>query len=236
MRALLALTLLATAAAAREPGDLPDIGFDGLAAQRFERQCFGTGSVHYDPALASPRDDFIEVPEHPAGGWRVVLAGRLGGADAQRYELRYDDGPSCDPTFSIWKEGAAQALGEFGGDHVVVPGNGFLYVIRRSNRAFEGREKWQLRGGELVQVTQPQMFVGVDTRTRREVRLRQQPGEDAGALATVPAGERVRVVLQQEVAGRDWYLVRTPFGLVGWTRDDAYGEERAFEDLQYLGD
>lgn len=235
MRALLVLAFLAASAAAREPGDLPNIGFDGLAVQRFERQCFGTGSVHYDPARASPRDDFIELADHPAGGWRVVLVGRLG-ADAQRYELRYDDGPSCDPTFTIWKEGAAEALGEFGGDHVVLPGNGFLYVIRRSNRAFEGREKWQLRDGVLVQLAQPQLYVGLDTRTRRELHLLQQPAEGAGPLATVPAGVRVRVVLQQELAGRDWYLVRTPFGLVGWTRDDAYGEDRLFEDLQFLGD
>ena len=52
----------------------------------------------------------------------------------------------------------------------------------------------------------------------------------------MPPGERVKIVVQQSIDGRDWYLVRTPFGLLGWTEDAAYGDERQFEDLQFFGD
>ncbi|GMU44539.1 MAG: SH3 domain-containing protein [Xanthomonadales bacterium] len=232
---LLACALVLGGGARAGTGELPETGFRGLSVHQFERQCFGDGSVHYDPALATPRNDFIEDAGHPAGGWRVVLVGRIA-ADGPRYELRYDDGPSCDPTFSLWKEGADVALGEFAGDHLVMPGNGALYLIRRSNRAFESREKWLLRDGRLTEASQSHYYVGLDTRARRELQLLQRPAADAGVLATVPPAERVLIVLQQTVASRDWYLVRTPFGLVGWVRDDAYGEDRLFEDLQFLGD
>lgn len=236
MRSAIALLLAGSAALAGEPDALPDVGFTGLSIQRFERQCFGAGSVHFDPKLMRARDDFIEVPDHPAGGWRVVLAGRLAAADPQGYEVRYDGGPSCDPTFSLWKEGAAEPIGEFGGDHLVLPGNGFLYVIRRSNRSFEGREKWQLLDGALSEVVPSHYYVGLDTHTRRALSLLQAPTPGSAAIAALPAGESVRIVVQQVIGSRDWYLVRSRFGLLGWIEDSAYGEDRAFEDLQFFGD
>lgn len=214
---------------------LPDVGFAGLTAHTFESQCFGPRSVHFDPVLAQPLNDFEEIPDHPAGGYRTVLSGRLV-AKGMRYTLRYDDGPSCDPTYSLWPEGGDEPIGEFGGDHVVVPGNGYLYVIRRSNRSFEGREKWAIEQGALVEVTQSHYYVGVSTPTLKPLSLLQQPAADSTVIANVPKGEKVLVVVQQTVDGRDWYLVRTRFGLLGWTEDAAYGDERQFEDIQFLGD
>ena len=214
---------------------LPDVGFAGLTAHTFESQCFGPRSVHFDPVLAQPLNDFEEIPDHPAGGYRTVLSGRLV-AKGMRYTLRYDDGPSCDPTFTLWRKGADEPIGEFGGDQVVIPGNGFLYVIRRSNRSFEGREKWAIHKGQLVEITQSHYYVGVTTATLKPATLLQQPETGATVIANVPKGEKVLVVVQQTVDGRDWYLVRTRFGLLGWTEDAAYGEERQFEDIQFLGD
>jgi hypothetical protein len=215
--------------------DLPDVGFAGLAAHTFESQCFGSRSVHFDPGLAQPMDNFREIPDHPAGGYRTVLSGHLVAA-GPRYILRYDDGPSCDPTFSLWPEGGDQPIGEFAGDHVVVPGNGFVYVIRRSNRSFEGREKWAIQQGALVEITQSHYYVGVTTPTLKPATLLQQPEAGASVIANVPRGEKVLVVVQQTLDGRDWYLVRTRFGLLGWTEDAAYGDERQFQDIEFLGD
>jgi hypothetical protein len=233
MRLCLMLPLLLSASVFA--AGLPDIGFTGLTAHTFDSQCFGPRSVHFDKALAQPADDFEEIPDHPAGGYRSVLSGRLvaGGAT---YTLRYDDGPSCDPTYSLWPEGGDAPIGEFGGDHVVIPGNGFIYVIRRSNRSFEGREKWAIHKGALVEITQSHYYVGVSTPTLKPATLLQLPDAGSTVIANVPKGEKVLVVVQQTVDGRDWYLVRTRFGLLGWTEDSAYGDERQFEDIQFLGD
>lgn len=225
--------LLSTPALA---ADLPDVGFAGLTAHTFESQCFGPRSVHFDPALANARDVFEEIPDHPAGGHRTVLAGRIDRGGRDEFELRYDDGPSCDPTFTLWPKGADEPIGEFGGDHVVVPGNGYLYVIRRSNRSFEGREKWALHKGALVEIKQSHYYVGVSTSMLKPATLLQKPETGATEIANVPKGEKVQVVVQQTVDGRDWYLVRTRFGLLGWIEDAAYGEERQFEDIQFFGD
>jgi hypothetical protein len=233
MRTCLILPLLLPAS--MPAADLPDVGFIGLTSHTFESQCYGPRSVHFDPALAQPMNDFEEIPDHPAGGYRTVLSGRLvaGGA---AYTLRYDDGPSCDPTFSLWPKGGDAPIGEFGGDHVVVPGNGFLYVIRRSNRSFDGREKWAVRQGALVEIAQSHYYVGVTTSTLKPAALLQQPESGSTVIANVPKGEKVLVVVQQTVDGRDWYLVRTRFGLLGWTEDSAYGDDRQFQDIQFFGD
>lgn len=234
MRLCWMLPLLLTAAA--NAADLPDVGFAGLTAHTFESQCFGARSVHFDPTLDSPQDAFEEIADHPAGGYRTVLTGRIDRSSKDEFELRYDDGPSCDPTFTLWRKGSDEPIGEFGGDHVVIPGNGFLYVIRRSNRSFEGREKWAIHKGELIEITQPQYYVGVTTGTLKPVVLLQQPQTGSTVIANVPKGETVQVVVQQSVDGQDWYLVRTRFGLLGWTEDSGYGEDRQFEDIQFMGD
>ncbi|MBK9657214.1 MAG: SH3 domain-containing protein [Rhodanobacteraceae bacterium] len=192
--------------------------------------------MHFDPALAVAKNEFEEIADHPAGGYRRVLAGRIERGSTDEFELRYDDGPSCDPTFTLWRKGGDEPIGEFGGDQVVIPGNGFLYVIRRSNRSFEGREKWAIHKGALVEITQSHYYVGVTTATLKPATLLQQPETGATVIANVPKGEKVLVVVQQTVDGRDWYLVRTRFGLLGWTEDAAYGDERQFEDIQFLGD
>lgn len=236
MRSCWTLLLLLCAPALAPAASLPDVGFTGLTTHSFESQCFGPRSVHFDPALAVAKNDFEEIPDHPAGGYRTVLAGRIDRGSKDEFELRYDDGPSCDPTFTLWRKGGDEPIGEFGGDHVVVPGNGFLYVIRRSNRSFEGREKWAIHKGALIEITQPQYYVGVTTPTLKPATLLQQPQAGSTVIANVPKGETVLVVVQQSVDGQDWYLVRTRFGLLGWTADSAYGDERQFKDIQFFGD
>lgn len=232
-RCWLLLGLVTTTLAA---ADLPDVGFPGLTAHRFESICGGSPSVHFDQKLALAHNEFEAIEDHPAGGYRTVLVGRIDRNDADKYVIRYDDGPSCDPTFSLWKEGAGEPIGEFGGDHLVVPGNGFLYVIRRSNRSFEGREKWAIRDGALVEIAQPLYSVEVATTTRKAIELRQQTRPDSELIANVPKGESVTVVAEQSIDGSDWYLVRTRFGLLGWTQDGGYGDERQFEAIEFMGD
>lgn len=230
---LLPLMLLSAAAQAT-----PDIGFPGLQTQTLDSPCAAGIGVHFDPALAEGRSEFTAIEEHPAGGETLLLVGHIDRGKAERYRVVYDDGPSCDPTFTVYREGASEPLGSFGGEHLIVPGNGFLYVIRRSNRSFEGREKWEIRNGALVEVAQPLRYVGVESRTLKPIALRQSQADGATVLAQVPAGERVTIVVHQEDSdsGRDWYLVRTRFGLLGWISDSGYGEDRQFEALQFMGD
>lgn len=216
----------------------PDIGFPGLQTQALESPCAAGIRVHFDPTLAEGRADYTAIEEHPAGGETLLLVGRIDRSKPDRYRVIYDDGPSCDPTFTVYRDGASEPLGSFGGEQLIVPGNGYLYVIRRSNRSYEGREKWEIRDGALVEVAQPLRYVGLPSRTLKAISLRQTQAEGATVLAQVPAGETVTIVAHQEDSdsGRDWYLVRTRFGLLGWISDSGYGEERQFEALQFMGD
>lgn len=213
-----------------------EAAFPGLRTQAFDSGCFEPGTVQFDPALAQASDEFVDIPEHPAGGYRKIMVGQIDRTRATRYTITYDDGPSCDPSFNIWIEGTEQPIGDFLGDHLIVPGNGFLYVIRRSNRSFESREKWAIRNGELVEVPQSHYYVGLETRTLKAIALHQSADAKSPLIAKVPAATMVTVVVNQEVDGRDWYLVRTPFGLVGWIEDNGYGDGRQFEAIEFRGD
>lgn len=240
IKSLASMALFASAAGfAAEPA-LPDIGFSGLAVQRFHSDCVDASSVHYDAAIAVPKNAFETIEDHPAGGMRLVLEGSLAADSRAKYLFKFDDGPSCDPEFTIWNaEGGKDGgfVGSVSGEHLIVPGNGFLYVIRATNRSFEGREKWAIENGQLKEVTQPFYYVGIETPTLKALEFRAEASEQSTILARVPKGEVVTVVLEQPSAdGAAQYLVRTRFGLVGWTTDTGYGDDRSFQGLQYRGD
>lgn len=231
--ALLALSLAAGSLPAQ---DLPDVPFKGLREHRFESQCVELASVRFNPAQGQAQDRFEAIEEHPAGGTRWIWRGKLGGGGAE-YEISFDDGPSCDPGFGVRRVGGAD-LGSIAGEHLVLPGNGAIYVIRRSNRGFAGREKWLVRDDEVVEAPQEAYYVGMATRALKPLKLRAHTDPASEVIAEVGAGDPVLVVLQQRQADGNFgpYLVRTAFGLLGWVDDPGYGEERHFEDLSYLGD
>ncbi len=240
IHSIVVLTLLTSWAASSVQAPLPETGFSGLKVQRFPSDCVASSSVHYDARAATPKDTFEAIEDHPAGGMRWVLEGSLSADSSAKYRFKFDDGPSCDPEFTIWKsEGGADDgyVGSVSGEHLIVPGNGFLYVIRSTNRSFEGREKWAIEDGELKEVKQPFYYVGIQTPTLKALELHADTKAQSAVIARVPEGEMVMVVLEQpSESGAAQYLVRTRFGLVGWITDTGYGDDRSFRELQFRGD
>jgi hypothetical protein len=146
----------------------------------------------------------------------------------------FDPGPSEDPTFLLLPKAACgkpasgvEPLLAVGATALIIPGNGFVYSMGQTNSYFDVRRKFEVRGGKVVEVKQPFLWVGGGLRKVKRtplmdenepvspVVLRSEKRPDAPIVATVPLGGEVEVLLSEAPESR-WFLVRTAFGLVGW--------------------
>ncbi len=199
--------------------------------------------VHFNPALAQPLN--IDL----GAQWRAecqcddiprvirALRTHLSVGAHEWYVVDYDAGPSVDPTFYLYREAdlaagdSAQPLASLPGTQLYIPGNGALYLAGHSNSMFDRRRKFELRDGVIAETPQP--YLAVDLTSRAKVALTlyasqtlQQP------VASLPVGSELTVVL----ADGDYYLLRTPFGLLGWVKIESTQASEVVEGLFFAGD
>ena len=165
--------------------------------------------ISYDASLSK----LINKPYEVAEGIEItrLISTRLDRAKEGSYLIEFDPGPSADPAFIITDEKSKKKVGTIGADALVVPGNGFIYAIGRTNNMHEERQKFAIRDGDLVEIKQPFSYVGLDTKAK--VALTLTVAKDGGeVIAKIPEGDALQVVLRDG----EHLLVKTRFGLVGW--------------------
>ena len=167
--------------------------------------------VHYDPALS----ELTPLPNNPRNddSKYQMLTTRLDRRGGERVIVFFSPGPSDDPGFTLVRSGDGQSLGHLPGVELVVPGNGSLSTSGHSNNAFNQRRAYRFGNGGLEEVKQPFYYVGLESRAKRDLSITSdKEGEEEVAL--LPKGSKVTVLLNDG----DAYLLKTPFGLVGWLR------------------
>ncbi len=97
----------------------------------------------------------------------------------------------------------------------ILPGNGIIYVDGHMDTTFNERHKFVWKDGTFVEVKQPFLYVGLDSTTITSVILYSER-DFQHSVAQLPANSPVTVLLN--VSGTDDYLLKTPFGLVGWAK------------------
>lgn len=121
---------------------------------------------------------------------------------------------------------------------LVVPGTGAVYTSHHRNN-FTARRKYELVNDSLVEVQQPYLYVGLKSKTLKEVKI-YDTKEKSKLIATLPLGYEIEVLLAETDifdGGKGFYLVRTSFGLCGWAElAVAQGEAVDVEGLMYLSD
>ena len=141
-------------------------------------------------------------------------------------KIMYTSGPSADPYFEVYvlpkkgaKEEARKVLG-VGATTLYIPKGKNVYAEGWCNTMFNERRKYTYNGKQFEEVKQPYLYVGMKTTV-------QPLGSDKAPLilyadktqqkrvAVLPVGSEIEVLLQEP---NEWYLVRTSFGLVGWTK------------------
>jgi hypothetical protein len=197
-------------------------GFPNLKIEKF-----GQAWVAYDPGVTTlinkrraelPRSHVLYFDDGLEANDVVLLETVLSGSD--RYNVVFSEGPSADPMFYFIKVGATSDLpwATIAGNTVAIPHNGALYAASRFNNHFTKRQKFAYQPGGLQEVRQPYFLVGLRTRTLEAITLYASPNEKS-VVAQLPAGTEIGVVLtddREDSDSRTCFLIRTPFGLLGW--------------------
>lgn len=190
-----------------------------------------TEQISYDTSLAK----LINKPHELAQDVEItrLISTRLDRAKQDTYLIDFDPGPSADPAFIITDEKTKKQVGTIGADALVVPGNGFIYAIGRTNNMHEERQKFVVRDGKLVEIEQPFSYVGLDTKAK--VALTLTAAKDGGeVIAKIPEGDALQVVIRDG----EYLLVKTRFGLVGWwkMKTDVMAGNAEIEGIYFAGD
>jgi hypothetical protein len=117
------------------------------------------------------------------------------------------------------------------GLEITFPGDGFFYVTGHTNNTFNQRRKFTIRDDALVEIRQPFYYVGLETVTKEELDVYADFALTTH-VAHLPKNTPITVVVNTE----DYYLIKTPRDLLGWTKIRAEQQDTVIEGLYYFGD
>lgn len=187
--------------------------------------------ISYDASLSK----VINKPLDAEGKEDItrVLSTRLNRENDARCFVDFDPGPSADPQFLLTDEKTGTEVGRIGADALILPGNGFIYSIARTNNMHEERQKFAVRDGKLVEVKQPFSYVGLESKAKVPLTLTAAKGSGE-TVASIPKGDALQVVLRDD----EYLLVKTQFGLVGWwkMKTDVLAGNEEIEGIYFAGD
>jgi hypothetical protein len=190
-----------------------------------EETCCGPVFIHYVPALTTMVNDSI-----PRGGnfVRFIVAKlRLSARSADTLFVEYTEGASADPGFTvslIEKCGPRRLDWPINGLDFEAPGDGFFYVRGHTNSLFDMRRKFAVEGGNLREVKQPFYYVGLETKTLRQIHIFGALG-GGQSMGVIEKGAPVTVVLSDG----ETFLLKTDHDVLGWWRPYNMSQQRAEE-------
>ncbi|MDB6076341.1 MAG: hypothetical protein JWO82_88, partial [Akkermansiaceae bacterium] len=147
--------------------------------------------ISYDAALSK----LVNEPLKPKGAKddsepeiTRLLSTRLNRESETRHFIDFDPGPSADPSFTVTDEKTGQPVGQISADALIVPGNGFIYAMGRTDNMHLVRQKFAVREGKLVEIEQPFLYVGLDSKAKVPLTLSAKKG-GGEVIASIPAGD-----------------------------------------------
>lgn len=165
-----------------------------------------------------------------------VLVARLIPASLDSFLVTYNEGPSADPCFIIYrvdKDTTKMLSYAIDGLSLFIPGNGFLYVSGHTDNMYDTHRKFKVTRDTLLEVTQPFYYVGLKSVTIKEIEIYSDTTL-SNSVAILPKGSNVEIVLNKS---GNYYLLKTPFGLLGWAKIDGTGYgDSAIKGLFFAGD
>ena len=163
-----------------------------------------------------------------------VISTILDKRDKKEYTIDFQEGLSADPSFTIYENriDGLVYINSFNGDHLIIPGNGGIYISGHVNSMFNIRRKYELSEGELKEVVQPFYYVGLKTITLKSLELRSET-DNKEIIAYIPKNSEIEVLINKV----NHYLIKTSFGLIGWAEiTDVPINETPIKGLYRAGD
>lgn len=196
----------------------------------------GGEKVYFDPKLTELLNGkHPQEKEYDEAGAIVtrVLRSELLGKGKGYFIVDCDSGPSGDPSCTFTRDGEEKGT-NISGLNFILPGNGNIYATGHINTMFNERKKYEWRAGQFVEVKQPYHYVGLDSTTNRAIQI-YDSRQYKKSVASLPANSPVTVLINED----DDYLVKTPFGLVGWIRissEESSQENTPIKGIYFSGD
>jgi hypothetical protein len=194
--------------------------------------------LYYNPELCELQDKpHPEKDEYDSAGILIErpLRSQLLGKKGGYFIIDCDSGPSADPSCTIYKEHDNKLTKVFfgSGTYFIFPGNGIVFSGGHTNNMFDARQKYQWSGKEFEIVEQPFNYVGLDTVINTTINIYSSTNYSK-SIAKLPKGSRILVLLNKN----NDYLLKTPFGLLGWFRMAGYvtDQNTPIKGLYYAGD
>jgi len=205
----------------------------------------GANLLFLDPVLAEK----ASVIKESTSNEYAVVSFPIAGKNAM--SVKFDPGPSDDPTFVISFKGKTEFLG---GEKLYISSGGFLYLQRENNEHFVKKMKYSISDGEVKEVKQPFYLVDLKCRTSAALLLYENKCNKGSLIARLPKGAAVNILAIENIENNcpsniikdnetgdpvNSYLVSTPFGLVGWAVSSVGSLSRPgkpIECLRFKGD
>ena len=148
------------------------------------------------------------------------------------YSISFSLGASEDPHFVFsffdnienrWKE-----ISVINGSRIYLGFNGQIYSEGSINNYFNVRRKFLLKNKTIEEVMQPFLLADIDCKTHGKTHLKTKPDNRRETIAILPDKSSVKILMAQYFS-QDydihmdkgiWFLVSTPFGLVGWVKTE----------------
>jgi hypothetical protein len=164
-------------------------------------------------------------PDSP-GGELWVARCALAAGNPQNLIIQFEEGPSADPGFRVLRENESGVPTLISGQHqthygisALIPGDGALYISGHVNSYFNHRRKFELRDGNIVELTQPFYYVGLESVALTEL-IMYADGSLTREIYRMQEGEPVTVIIND---GEN-YLVMNRWGITGWWKPDRTGQ------------
>lgn len=176
------------------------------------------------------KDDPFYAEEYDGDILLLIKTKLLKGSDSDYY-ICYDFSSG----FIVFKESPENRIAYVNATKLVIPGSGYLYSEGRRGSSYPVRRKLKLTNDKIVEINQPYYYVGIKSKTYKTIKIYQER-DLSNILATLPKDYEIEVLLCDDDYDSDLYLVRTSFGLVGWTKLERVGDNfMEVDGIYYLG-
>lgn len=176
--------------------------------------CWGPVFIHYVPSLTTIVNTAIP---NESGFMEIRVAKlRLSARSGDTLIVDYTEGGSCDPAFIISrveKCGPRQLDWAITGLDFEAPGDGFFYIRGHTDSWFDMRRKFTVEGGNLREVKQPFYYVGLETKTLRQIPVFSTQG-CSEYIGRIEEGASVTVILSDGAT----FLLKTDHDILVWWR------------------
>ena len=195
-----------------------------------------------------PKNDPLYMDESFGSGEEDIVLGTIDlSGKNEIYYVLLSDFPSYDISYTFYKyeriknKKTPQEYIEpdfsIYAPSVIIPSNGNIYSYGHNNNSYSLKKKYLYKEGKIVELKQPFNYVGIAANSLKEQTI-YSDFSLSSPLYKISKGSPVTIVAIHEdiEKNKEYFVVASEFGLVGYTQIDHSQTENQFSGFYYNGD